>query len=123
MTRPASPDEPMQPVGGTISSGEPAPAARADVPSEELGTTGQFKAFANGEDTGAAERAASRPASERAAREATSGYAPMSSSESTGTLQPPGLPPVRSDGKRGLYLALAVVVLVAVVITVLLLVL
>ncbi|GAB3303785.1 hypothetical protein EK0264_03320 [Epidermidibacterium keratini] len=122
MTRPASPDEPMQPVGGTISSGEPSPAARADVPSEELGTTGQFKAFANGEDTGAAERAASRPASERAAREATSGYAPMSS-ESTGTIQPPGLPPVRSDSKRGLYLALAVVVLVAIVITVLLLVL
>lgn len=119
MTRPDNPDEPMPPVGGTIRPPD------VDLPPEQLGSTAQFKAFATGtESDTSAEQAppAQRrhPATERAEQAARPTEAPESPSESTAAIQPPGLPPVRNDSKRGLYLALAVVVLVAVVIALLL---
>ncbi|WP_153503217.1 hypothetical protein [Cumulibacter manganitolerans] len=120
---------PEQPHDKTNAGGSLRPAG-AELPSDELGSTEQFRAFANGDDddASAADRGAlgnerARPQPEVVLPE---DHDPRSSevmgaaTPSAAQIQPSDLPPVNPDAKRNLYIAIGVLVLVIVVVALLL---
>lgn len=99
-------------------SGPPAQSLHPEVelPPAELGSTGQFRAFARGEESTSADRATAAQSVTSQTRPEAPGTEHPGVGES---LAPPPLPPADPNDKRNLLVALAVIALVAVVVALL----